>query len=195
MPHAPHDIMLPFEGGGSTPVQYRVDYDFSEFYVRYRGGILEVYANAIDFSDEELQFDARLGDTYDGYWNARETNVYLTLLSDAIESGVFNNDEFPKKEAIRKHAHYELGPLPHYPVGLICGVHKRSPPPENKMNRHDRRKRRLRGIHDHDNICYAYAAAQDVAKWITDHPAEHEAFKNVFPEMWPTVARDMEIAP
>lgn len=187
--------MLPFDGGGCTPVQYFVEFDSTEFYVRYRFGNLEVYANAIHFSDEELRFDARLGDTYDGYWNARETNVYLTLLSEAIQSGVFNNEDFPKKTAIRKHAHYELGPLPHYPVGLTCGMHEASPPPENKMNRHDRRKRRLRGIHDHDNNCYTYVAAQDVAKWIADHPTEHQALKKVFPKMWENVARDLEIEP
>jgi hypothetical protein len=192
MPVTSGKAMLPFEGGGCTPVQYFVQFDSTEYYVRYRGGVLEVYANAINFSDEELRLDARLGDTYDGYWNARETNVYLMLLSDSIQSGVFEKDHFPRKVAVRKHEHYRLGPLPHYPVGLICGVHEPSPPPQNKMNRHDRRKRRSRGIHDHDNRCYACIGAKDVLNWIAAHPVEHHAFKKVFPMMWESVARDME---
>jgi hypothetical protein len=189
------DNLLPFNGGGSTPVQYFVDYNSTEYYVRYRGGGLQVYSNVVQFSDEEILFEAQLGDTYDGDWNARETNVYLTVLSQAIQTGKFNIDDFPPKNIIRTHRYYKLGALPIYPVGLICGNYESSPPSENKMNRHDRHKRKLRGIHDHDNHCYAYVAAQDTATWITRHQTEHDAFRKFFSIMWKSVARDLEIDP
>ncbi|PHS10658.1 MAG: hypothetical protein COA78_10880 [Blastopirellula sp.] len=185
--------MLNFEGGGEVPVQYDVDFGDSEYYVRYRDGWLEVYANVVDFSDEELRLEVRVGVPYDGSWNARETNVYLSLLSRAIESGVFNATVFPRKVDIRKHDLYVLGPYPLYPVGLTCGFQEPSHPHEGRINRHDRRRRKLRDIHDHDNSCYAYISAHDVVAWVSKHPMEHQALKNVSPRMWEYVACDMEL--
>ncbi|HZN35841.1 MAG TPA: hypothetical protein VFB80_18555, partial [Pirellulaceae bacterium] len=93
------------------------------------------------------------------------------------------------------HPYYQLGPRPEYPVGLVCGHFEKPPPPENgRMNRHDRRKRRLQGVHDHSASCYASAAAQDVTQWIAEHPAEHEGLKAVYPAIWRDVVRDLELA-
>ena len=84
--------LLAFEGGGSCPVQYWITIDSKEWFVRYRWGELEVYRSEdgdVDFTDDEVQLDVRIGDGYDGYWNARETNVYLTAITNAIQSGSF----------------------------------------------------------------------------------------------------------
>jgi hypothetical protein len=194
----PSGTMIQFEGGGSTPVQYWVVIDGTEYFVYYRFGLLQVYASddgPVGFTTDEIRVDVKIGDDLDGYWNARETNVYLQLVSDSIHSGKFDVLEFPEKSAARAHRYYRLGPLPRYAVGLNCGITERPPPIENpRMNRHDRRKRLLKGIHDHDMRCNVAVAAQDVANWISEHPAEHEAFKNLYPVIWNSVARDLELA-
>ena len=186
--------MLPFEGGGSCPVQYFVDYNSNEYYVRYRYGCLEITRTPAGTGNEIHVFDSGIGDKFDGYWNARETNVYLSLINDSIVSGQFNAALFPDKRLVRDHELYELGPLPKYPIGLSCDNHKVPPPLDNpRMNRHDRKKRRQQGLHDHDNACIVYVSAQDVEKWITDHTYEHIAFREIFPTMWKYAARDLGI--
>jgi hypothetical protein len=186
--------MLPFEGGGSCPVQYFVNFAAYEYYVRYRHGILELYRTPLSSSDERLVLHCRIGDTKDGSWNARETNIYVSLLTKSICTERFVGDDYPSKKQVRDHPLYRLGPLPEYPVGLMCGVVERSPRPEkSRMNRHDRKKRRQQGIHDHDLQCRAVASAKDIEQWIVDHPIEHEALKTVYPELWREVARDLEI--
>ena len=194
MPPSQPEKMLSFEGGGSCPVQYFVDFASHEYYVRYRCGILEVTRTPIGTQDEHTVLDCRLGDTYDGYWNARETNVYLSLINNSIRSDRFDADQYPHKDRVRDHSFYQLGPFPVYPVGLFCGVQEKPPPPDNpRMNRHDRKKRRKQDIHDHDLQCRAFVAAQDVALWIVNHPSEHQALKKVYPELWRQVAKDLEI--
>lgn len=175
------------------PVQYDVEFDGIEYYVRYRHGWLEVYADPCDFSDDELLLSVLIGDGFDCCWNARETNVYLTLLSHSIQSSQFNAADFPAKASVRQHRFYFVGRFPLYPVGLICGLREASPPPEGTMNRHVRKQRRQRGVHDHSNECIAYIYANDVVDWIRNHPLEHEAFKTVYPMMWLDVAHDMEL--
>jgi hypothetical protein len=120
--------------------------------------------------------------------------VYLSLIAESIRTERFVASDYPSKKQIRDHPLYRLGPLPEYPVGLICGVPEKSPPPDNsRMNRHDRKKRRQQGIHDHDLRCRASASARDVEQWIADHRAEHEALKKAYPELWADVARDLEL--
>lgn len=190
--------LLPFTGGGSTPVQYDVDLAPWAYFVHYRYGILTIYGSErgeISFLEQEVLLESQLGDPYDGYWNARETNAYLHIISRSISSRKFDAADYPLKSDVRRHEDYRLGPLPKYPVGLSCGIHEQSSPPENHMNRHVRKKRRLSGIHDHDIHCLVAIPARDVVQWIADHPDEHDGFRRVYPHLWQETARDLELQP
>lgn len=192
----PFTPTIQFQGGGEIPVQYWVVIDSTEFFVHYRGGTLRVYANRgglVGFTVDELRLELQIGDPYDGCWNARETNAYLTLIGESIESDCFEAASYPAKAEVRAHPYYRLGPLPTYPVGLLCG-HSELPPPSNgRMNRHDRRRRSQQGVHDHRNQCYAHVSAQDVCKWIAAHPTEHHGLRVAFPDLWRRTAEDLEL--
>lgn len=193
MQQAENQSMLPFEGGGASPVQYFVSFDSIKYYIRYRWGVLEVYNDDSDFLEKDRLFSAKIGGANDGDWNARETNVYLSLLSHSIQSGIFDPGKYPNKTEVSHHQYFQLGPYPKYPVGLICGVNETLPVPSYPTNRHIRKRRRLQGVHDHNINCLAFVSARDVVEWIFSHPVEHQTFRLVYSKQWHRVAQDLEL--
>src|SRR5690349_16488109 len=107
--HAPSIALLSWEGGGECPVQYEVESGGWSYYVRYRGGWCTLYgAPGTWFDDNEGLFQQQLSDnTYDGAWNDRETNAYLSLLSDAIVTGTVGVLVLPSKLEVSQHPLYQ----------------------------------------------------------------------------------------
>jgi len=196
MPPAIEPEMLPFSAVTTCPVQYHLTLGGWEFYILYRSGWLIVYGAqkaVLALTDDELLLERVIGDSLDGNWNARETNVYLTILSGAIRDGTLRTVGLPHKANVAQHPAYALGPLPMYPVGVTCGRHGAVPEPGRRSNRHDRRRRAEQGLHDHDNECIAHVPAREVAVWVEGHRQEHEELCRLFPEMWRSVARDLAL--
>lgn len=113
--NAPLEEILPFEGGGSFPVQYEVDIGDCYYYVRYRGSCLTIEKNHEEVFEQNL--NQALED--DGEWSDEETTVYLYLISKAIQSGEFSSLTLPDKEQAKSHPLYVPGPQPVY-VFLNC---------------------------------------------------------------------------
>lgn len=107
--------ILPFEGGGSFPVQYEVDVGNTNYYVRYRGSWLTIEKNHEEVFEQCLN-PANDGD---GEWSDEETTVYLYLISGAIRSGDFGTLALPSKDQVKSHPLYVPGPQPVY-VFLNC---------------------------------------------------------------------------
>jgi len=112
---SPLDEILPFEGGGSFPVQYEIDIRETNYYVRYRSSWLTIDRNDIEVFEQCLN----PADDTDGEWNNEETTVYLYLISQAIRSGDFETLTLPDKEQAKSHPLYIPGPQPVY-VFLNC---------------------------------------------------------------------------
>jgi hypothetical protein len=98
--------ILQFEGGGSCPVQYHLEYDGREYYIRYRHGWL-----AIELDDDEV-FSQRIAGANDGTWSDEHTTVYLCLISDAIRGNSIGTLTVPTIENAHDHPMFVLGPLP-----------------------------------------------------------------------------------
>ena len=172
----PEFNILPFDGGGSTPVQYDVDYEGHTYYVRYRGGWITIIRD-LDSQGETEVFEQQLSSNrFDGSWSAEETTVYLALISETIRLAQFNPLRLPTKEQTKSHPFYLKGPLPLHEVGLICGqTAAANAPPTGNMNRHERKRRRLAGLHDHYIDCIKSVPACEAEEWIARHPQEHAA--------------------
>ena len=83
----------------------------------------------------------------------------------------FDAAEFPTKKAVTSHPKYCLGILPNYPVGVRRGG-------------------------DPHNIDDQYLIpAVGAVEWIEGHPTEHEELRAAIPELWRSVARDLELEP
>lgn len=153
---------FPFVGtppdGGACPVQYELKIEETWWFVHYRWGSLCVYGNTggpVEFTVAETKLQLQIGGQYDGFMGARETNVYLSFISESIASGDFSPEHYPPKTEVAKHPLYMLGPLPVYWVGMRC------------CNRHK----------THSEECRIYVPAQDINAWIKDNPLEHGALK------------------
>lgn len=109
--------LLPFEGGGSFPVQYDLDHGGHHYYVRYRHSWLTV---DVDEKEEVCLQLAPAGDD-DGEWSDEATNVYLHLLSEAIQSDSLKSVTLPTKSEVGAHPLFKKGPIPRYHV-LVCGA-------------------------------------------------------------------------
>src|SRR5687767_2279676 len=107
--------ILPFSGGGECPVQYLLDLEGREYYIRYRWGLLSVDV------DDVTCLEAEIGGPYDGFLSDEETTVYLWEISRAIRAGTLGRLALPRLFETRSHALYVTGPLPHHAVGLACG--------------------------------------------------------------------------
>ena len=149
---------LPFVGtppdGGACPVQYRLKRGKSWWLVRYRGGSLTVREETDELA-ADTKLKVQIGDEYDGYMGAKETNVYLSLISKSIQTSDFSKNHYPAKSEVAKHPLYKLGPLPLYLAGLRC------------RNRHK----------THSENCRIYVPAQDIENWTNDNPKEHKALE------------------
>lgn len=98
---------LPFEGGGSYPVQYEVVHGGHHYYVRYRHHMLSVSIDdgAIDSGVDYPEGYGPLELLNSGDWTDEEEDVILTILSDAIRAGTpLSALCFP----------YTAWPLPHH---------------------------------------------------------------------------------
>jgi hypothetical protein len=99
--------ILPFEGGGSYPVQYTLDHAGHHYYLRWR------YGFSIDVDNEGV-LEGDLETTTTNEWTFRETTVILAIVSDAILRGApLSELEFPDSPAAyAQHPHYHLGRAP-----------------------------------------------------------------------------------
>ena len=107
----PHPLL--FQGGGSCPVQYEVDYENHNYYVRYRSSWLSVTQD-IDTADMEIFTQQLSTDALDGFWSAEATNVYLALIGRAIVDDELKTLSLPWKHEIRNHPLYGKGPYDGY---------------------------------------------------------------------------------
>lgn len=166
--------LLPFVGGGSTPVQYFVDYEGHAYYVRYWGGWITITREFGSLSETDVFEQQLSSNRYDGYWSDEETTVYLALISESIRHAQFNQLRLPTKEQTKSHPFYLKGPLPLHEVGLICGqTTAANVPHKGNMNRHERKRRHLASIHDHTIDCIKFVPACEAEQWIAQHPQEH----------------------
>src|SRR5688572_7638743 len=103
--------MLPFTGGGSSPVQYELEHGGHRYYLRYKHSWL-----TIDVDDVEDVVSVALAPDVadDGAWSDEETNVYLSLIGDAIRADRLASVELPAKAEVAAHPLYKKGPLPRY---------------------------------------------------------------------------------
>lgn len=163
--------LLPCDGGGEWPVQYFMTFECQEFYIRYKRGELSV---TLEGTDERELLHQRIGEVTDSDWSDEETTVYLTLISEAIRAGRLEELDLPSISEAPAHEYYIKGFFPQHCVGLICGRTQAPVPHDLKMNRHDRRRRREAGLHDHDDSCYVSVPAKDVERWVSGHPLEHQ---------------------
>ncbi|MFE8598476.1 hypothetical protein [Archangium violaceum] len=109
--------LLPFEGGGSFPVQYELEHGGHHYYVRYRHSWLTV-----DVDDEEVvSLQLAPQDDDDGEWSDEATHVYLHLLSDAIRGASLESVTLPTKSELASHPLFKKGPIPRYHI-LVCGM-------------------------------------------------------------------------
>ena len=104
--------MLPFEGGGSCPVQYEVRHNGLHFYLRYRRGWITIDVDDVEAFKQCLNPN----DDSDGNWSDCETNVYLHVISHAIRQSRLKSFALPTKSEVAKHSLYKPGPLPRYSV-------------------------------------------------------------------------------
>jgi hypothetical protein len=108
------DVVLQFhDWGTSCPVQYDVDHEGHNYYVRYRFSWLSITLDL--FSDDKELFVQELStDELDGFWSDEATNVYLALISRAIRDGTLDDLKLPAKQEIRSHPFYRKGPYRGY---------------------------------------------------------------------------------
>ena len=163
--------MLPFVGGGSFLVEYDLDYNEHNYYVRYKYGRLSVERDELT-GHAEVVLEQTLADAngYDG-WSDEETTVYLGLISDAIRNDGFAGLNLLTIRGAPNHPYYRKGPLPLYSFGPVCGKDQAPFPPGSKENSCDRRRRRKQGFHDHSHRC-----------WVTVPTCEREAYAQAHPE-------------
>ena len=118
LPDDPDADVLPFHGGGSFPVQYRLDaYQGHNYYLRYRHGSFSI---TID-DDHQTEVYPELDVSGDGEWTVEETNVILAIVSQAIRDGTpLGELVFPAGDDMRAHSHYRTGRCPTYcfPTGF-----------------------------------------------------------------------------
>ena len=151
------------------PVQYHLEYEDHEYYIRYRWGWI-----SIDRDEDEV-FERRLGGEFDGAWSDEQTTVYLGLISDAIRQGSFEKLELPNTAQVSAHPWFRTGLLPEVEAGIVCG--KKVPPlillgmySKNHKNRVQKRE----GIHLHSDECVLYVPASELDAWICEHPEQHK---------------------
>jgi hypothetical protein len=185
---APDAEIPAFENGGEFPLQYFLDHDGHKYIVRYEKGEISVAVDVV--AADAILFRQRIGGREDGRWKDEETTVYLTEIGRAILAKSLDHLRLPTLFQAQSHPNYSKGAQPLRPVGLVCGF-RRDPhvPPLLGFNHHERERRRLAGIHDHDRHCLQAVPAREVAQWIAEHPEAHEAFRQDFPRMWEDYAR------
>ena len=84
----PDEKILPFVGGGSFPVQYEFPHEGHHYFVRYHHHSLSVTLDdGGTYSGEGPDcFVEKLGLLSSGEWTDEETQIILTILSDAIRA-------------------------------------------------------------------------------------------------------------
>ncbi len=108
LPDDPCALILPFEGGGTFPVQYSVVDSGHEYYLRWR------YAFSIDI-DNETVYQGSLDVTTSNELTFRETNVVLAIVSEAILAGQpLSELVFPDATGFLAHPQYRPGRSPLY---------------------------------------------------------------------------------
>jgi uncharacterized protein (TIGR02996 family) len=108
LPDDPCARILPFQGGGSFPVQYDVDHEGRHYYLRWR------YGFSIDV-DYETVLETDLDTLTTNQWTFRETTVILAIISGAIRRGApLSALVFPSGDALPRHPRYHLGRAPAY---------------------------------------------------------------------------------
>ena len=105
----PPDPILPFIGGGHDPVRYDLLHKGQRHQVIYSRGTLEVRTG-------EDRREWSLGGSLDGSWTPEETNVYLLLISAAVDEIGFDAIAIPQKASVASHPFYRRGLLPRMPV-------------------------------------------------------------------------------
>lgn len=109
LPDDPDARILPFEGGGHYLVQYELDYQGHNYYLRWRDEDFSIYI------DNEIAFECALELANEEEWTDEETNVILAIVSDAILSGVpLSGLALPDSAGIRAHPDYRVGRCPGY---------------------------------------------------------------------------------
>lgn len=107
LPDDPDSRILPFRGGGSFPVQYELDHEGHDYYLRWR------YGFSIDV-DHETVLECDL-DLQDNEWTDEQTNVMLAIVSEAIRAGApLSELTFPDAAGFRAHPSHRAGPCPAY---------------------------------------------------------------------------------
>jgi hypothetical protein len=136
------ECILPAEGGGCAPVQYDLDLDDFQYYVRYRHGglsISETIGTILDFYQGDYNCLERRYTSDGGEWTDEETNVLLFEISNALR--IQRPHErlpadwkdhphelpiqqlsltLPEGESMRNHPRFRKGPYPRY-VAPGCG--------------------------------------------------------------------------
>lgn len=148
--------ILPFEGGGSSPVQYELTHGGREYYVRYRHSWLSIDIDDVAVFSQLLAPEA----ADDGDWSDEETTVYLSAISRAIRIDDVPGLKLPTKIEARAHPDYRKGPQPVYLA--------------NRLN--------CAQGHAHGEACFREerVAARDVAAWNLRHAADVAAWKIYF---------------
>lgn len=120
LPDDPDERMPPWWGGGSYPVQYEVDHGGHHYYLRYRSGNFSIDVDDVEVAAPELDVVG------DGEWTDSETNMILTIVSDAILAGApLDRLVFPARTAMHRHPAYRLGRFPQYVLpGDFVAAHR-----------------------------------------------------------------------
>lgn len=98
--------MLPFVGGGDCPVQYEVNYQGDEYYIRYRHSWLTIDKNDVDVFEQQLAHES----ADDGFWSAADTQTYLHLISKAIIEDKLEELVLPSTYQIHKNVQNSSDP-------------------------------------------------------------------------------------
>lgn len=176
-------ILSHFSGGGSCPVQYDATVARKEYYVRYRHGAVTLDVDGVEVYSRDV------GGDFDGDWTDEETNVYLSLVAEAILAGDHRHLALPLLSECRASRYFFKGPHPHHLVGLSCGFRTSGATSHGMMNRHERRRREMAGIHDHSAQCEVWVPADEVDAWIQENPDMHMLLRHERPQPWDAHAR------
>ena len=176
-------ILSHFSGGGSCPVQYDATVAGKQYYVRYRHGAVTVDVDGAEAYARDI------GGDRDGDWTDEETNVYLSLVSEAILAGEWSRLVLPLLSECRASRYFFKGPHPHQLVGFRCGVRTPGAIRQGGMNRHERRNRQRAGIHDHGGECEVWMPADEADAWIQGNPDMHTLMRHEWPQPWDAHAR------
>lgn len=115
VPDDPDAALVPFEGGGSCPVQYLVDWEGHDYYLRYRHGRF-----TIEVDDDHDVVDIRLPIENRGMWTYEETNVILHRVSAVLRGG--RSWDTLDLSDLEDDPAYRIGPHPRVRTGVDGGT-------------------------------------------------------------------------